>query len=337
MGDPLPTIIWQFESSSESFTITPSAKYIIESSTDQTNSSRDSTLTVVSYDARDNGEYFCNSTNFKGTSRALIATVLIPSAPIIDSEFPSTNVVVMDGNSFIQDCDAYAEPSPTVTWSTANQDLTQNTSIITLYPNNTLRVVGNQFQSGSVYTCTVVSGQNQIEESFTLVVHSCPIVAVSPVGPLNSVDDVNATLVCSASGLPVTTSEWVYKISDTDTPGSLPNILNYVTIINENTVSIMPITQNNAGVYCCRAYTSELIDSCGANPQHSVCVNIEYSADCKGLYLCIFELGHLIVLIISGFIFIGLIVLEIIFLGICYVSTLCCYARAYECLSSRNV
>ena len=315
MGDPLPEITWLFEGSSESFTITPSSKYIIVSSTDQTNSSRDSTLTVVSYTAKDNGDYFCESSNFKGTTKFLVASVLIPSEPVIDSIFPSGNVVVMDGNTFIQDCDAFAEPAPVVTWSTANQDLTRNTTIITLYPNNTLEVIGKSFQSGIVYTCTVTSGENQVQKSFTLVVHSCPKVTVDPTGPLNFVDDVNATLICAATGMPVTTSEWVYMISSSAAPGSLPSTLDNVELINENTVRIMPITRGNAGIYCCRAYTSELASSCGANPQDTVCVEIEYKVDCEGLYFCIFELWHLVAIVVGGLILLVLIVLAIICLS----------------------
>ena len=315
MGDPIPTITWLFESDSDSFSITSNSKYEIDSTVDASTSSRESTLTVLSPDARDNGYYSCQGVNFKGTTSALIATVLIPSAPIIDSEFPLSNVVVLDGTSFTQDCDAFAEPPPTVTWSTANQDFTQNTSIITLYPNNTLRVIGNKFQTGSVFTCTVVSGGNTIEKSFTLVVHSCPEVTVSPTGQLTSMTDVNATLECAASGLPVTTSEWVYQRSDSDAPGPLPSTLDDVTIINENTVSIMPISQSNAGIYCCRAYTSELASSCGPNPQDTVCIEIVYNAKCDGLFLCIFELWHLIVIVLGGLILLILVVLAIICLS----------------------
>ncbi|KAI6654343.1 Basement membrane-specific heparan sulfate proteoglycan core protein-like isoform X6 [Oopsacas minuta] len=261
-------------------------------------------LTVSSVTARDNGGYKCLSENFKGTDESQVSTVRIPSDPVIDSLFPSDVVKILEKEMYLQDCVAYAEPQPVVTWSTAGGSIIANTTVFTIFPNNTLAVVGNRQQSGRVYTCTATSAGTQVTNSFTLIVNSCAIVEVTPSGPLNSIDHFNTTITCSSEGEPVPSSEWVYMRKVSMQSGTLPSTLNGVTVVDEYTFSIETISSGNEGLYCCNVYTEGLNETCGIQ---SECVTVEYVKDCEGLYFCIFELWQLIVIIVAAIILIVLI------------------------------
>ena len=236
----------------------------------------------------------------------MVSTVLIPGEPVIESVFSSTTVEILEGEMYIQDCVAYAEPPPVVRWSSsAFGPLTTNTTDYVIYPNNTLVVTGNRQLSGSVYTCTATSGGNTKSSFFTLLINSCAVVEVTPAGPLNSVEHVNATLSCSANGLPPPTYDWVYRPIGSNELGSLPSTHTGVSLLNDYTVNIEPISTANEGSYCCMAFTDELNDTCGIE---LVCVEIEYRRDCEGLYFCLFELWQLIVIIVAAIILILLII-----------------------------
>ena len=305
-GDPLPEIEWQFTRSGQTTTLVDSLEHSIIDSTNQIIQSRTSVLTVSGFTAKNNGDYQCVGENFKAIVESMVSTVLIPSEPVIESVFSSTTVEILEGEMYIQDCVAYAEPPPVVRWSSsAFGPITTNTTDYVIYPNNTLVVTGNRQLSGSVYTCTATSGGNTKSSFFTLLINSCAVVEVTPAGPLNSVEHVNATLSCSANGLPPPTYEWVYRPIGSNELGSLPSTHTGVSLLNDYTVNIEPISTANEGSYCCMAFTDELNDTCGIE---LVCVEIEYRRDCEGLYFCLFELWQLIVIIVAAIILILLII-----------------------------
>ena len=209
-GDSSPQIEWRFTRSGQTITLSNSTEHLIIDSTDQTIQSRMLTLSFIS--AKDNRDYQCFGENFKAIVEYMATIVLIPSTsdPVIDSIFLFTTVEIFEGEIYFQDCvaypSAYAEPPPTVRWSSSGfEPITSNTTDYVIYPNNTLVVTGNRQLSGSMYTCIATSGGKTESRSFTLLVHSCAVVEVTPTGPLNSVEHVNATLTCSVNGLPPST------------------------------------------------------------------------------------------------------------------------------------
>ena len=312
-GDPAPDIIWTFtpKDTSDQQPIVDNSKYSISTNKSTEAVPVQSTLTVSSFDSRDNGNYQCTATNFRSSLPSAISTVLIATDPVILTTFPSGNVEVMENDIVTQDCEVVGEPSPTVKWFVGNTEITEDTSVLTVFPNNTLRIDTTRLQSGIMYRCQAMNSGSTVSRSFTLIVESCPRVVVSPTGPLNSPTQENASLSCDVSGNPVPVSMWTYRRPGSDTPGDLPGIQNNVMEREENgalKVDIIPITQNNQGRYCCEAYTQALESSCGASPQEMMCVEVVYEASCANLYFCIFELWHLIVIIVGGFIIIVLIV-----------------------------
>ena len=263
---------------------------------------------MSAFTAKNNGDYQCVGENFKARVESMVSTVLIPGEPVIESVFSSTTVEILEGEMYIQDCVAYAEPPPVVRWSSsAFGPLTTNTTDYVIYPNNTLVVTGNRQLSGSVYTCTATSGGNTKSSFFTLLILSCAIVEVTPVGPLNSVEHVNATLSCSANGLPPPTYDWVYRPIGSNELGSLPSTHTGVSLLNDYTVNIEPISVANEGSYCCMAFTDELNDTCGTK---LICVDIEYVCDKNPIF--IFEFLRIVV-IVTGLIFFFMLIAAVVF------------------------
>ena len=305
-GDLAPDIIWTFtpKDTSDQQPIMDNSKYSISTNKSTEAVPVQSTLTVSSFDSRDNGNYQCTATNFRSSLLSTISTVLIATDPVILTTFFSTSVVVMENEIVTQDCEVVGEPSPTVKWFVGNTEITEDTSVLTVFPNNTLRIDTTRLQSGIMYRCQAMNSGSTVSSSFTLIVESCPRVVVSPTGPLNSPTQENASLSCDVSGNPVPVSMWTYRRPGSDTPGDLPGIQNNVMEREENgalKVDIIPITQNNQGRYCCEAYTQALESSCGVSPQEIMCVEVVYEASCANLYFCIFELWHLIVIIVGVF------------------------------------
>ena len=312
-GDPLPDIEWRFIRSGQTMTLTNSTEYSIIDSTDQTQTiqSRTSMLTVSVINAKNNGDYQCIGSNFKATIESVASTVLIPSDPVIESVFSFATVEIFEGEMFFQDCVAFAEPPPTVRWSSSTfGHITTNSTDFVIYPNNTLVITGSRQLSGSVYTCTATSDSKTDSSSFTLLIHSCAVVEVTPTGPLNSVEHVNATLTCSANGLPPPMYEWVYRSIGSTGLGSLPSTHSGVSLVNDYTVSIEPISMANEGLYCCMAFTDELNDTCGVE---LVCVEIEY-VDCNSIENSIFIFEFLrVVVIVVGLIFLFMLIVTVVF------------------------
>ena len=307
-GDPLPEIEWSFTRSGQTKTLINSTQNLIIDSTDQTIQSRTSMLTVSSISAKDNGDYQCIGENFKAIVGSMVSMVLIPSDPVIDSIFSLTTVKIFEGEMYFQDCVAYADPPPTVIWSSSGfGPITSNTTDYVIYPNNTLVVTGNRQLSGSVYTCTATNDVATKSKFFILLINSCAVVEVTPAGPLNSVEHVNATLTCSANGFPPPTYEWVYKPIGSNELGSLPSTHTGVSVVNDYTINIEPISTTNEGSYCCMAYTDELNDTCGIE---LVCVEIDY-VDGKSL-IFIFEL-LLVVVTVIGLLFFFMLILTVVF------------------------
>ena len=298
-GDPAPDIIWTFtpKDTSDQQTIMDNSKYSISTNKSTEAVPVQSTLTVSSFDSRDNGNYQCTATNFMSSIPSAISTVLIATDPVILTTFPSGNVEVMENEIVTQDCEVVGEPSPTVKWFVDNSEITEDTSVLTVFPNNTLRIDTTRLQSGIMYRCQAMNSGSTVSRSFTLIVESCPRVVVSPTGPLNSPTQENASLSCDVSGNPVPVSMWTYRSPGSDTPGDLPGIQNNVMEREENgalKVDIIPITQNNEGRYCCEAYTRALESPCGESPQEMMCVNVEYSTNDD---FSIFSLHIIIILI----------------------------------------
>ena len=308
-GDPAPVITWLFtpKDTSDQQALVANTKYSISSNISMEAVPVQSTLSVASFDSRDNGDYLCRAANFRDFIDSAIATVLVATDPMILSTFPNTSVVVIESGVVTQDCEGVGEPSPTVKWYAGNAEITQNTSVLTLYPNNTLKIDTTRLQSGTVYMCTAMNSRASVSSSFTLTVNSCPLVVVSPTGPLNSLDHVNTTLSCSVSGNPAPVTGWNYRRPGSATAGTLPGSSDNVLQFEENgvlNVNITPITENNQGSYCCETYTQALESQCGESARNTKCVEVEYRMSCGDLYFCLFELWHLIVIIVGGFLLI---------------------------------
>ena len=285
-----------------------STEYIIIDSTNQTIQSRTSMITVSSISAKHNGDYRCIGENFKAEVESTASVVLIPSDAVIDSIFSFTTVEIFEGELYFQDCVAYAEPPPVVTWSSsAFGQITTNSSDYVIYANNTLVVTGNRQLSGSVYTCTATSGASTESNSFTLLIHSCAAVEVTPAGPLNSAEHVNATLKCVVNGLPPPSYEWVYRPIGSSELGSLPSTHTGVSAVGEDTIRIETISAANEGSYCCMAYTDELNVTCGVE---LVCVDIKYVDEKASIF--IFEFLRVVVIVI-GLIFFFMLILTVVF------------------------
>ena len=91
-----------------------------------------------------------------------------PELTVIESLFSSTTVEMLEGEMYIQDCVAYAEPPPVVRWSSsAFGPITTNTTDYVL-PSSTLVVTGTTSGVYDLYCYECVAILNQVSSLYSL-------------------------------------------------------------------------------------------------------------------------------------------------------------------------
>ncbi|CAB3365823.1 Hypothetical predicted protein [Cloeon dipterum] len=200
-------------------------------------------LVIYKVSPSDNGIYICSATDTYGRvqqAQARVTIVNYGSPPSVRIE-PERQTIVQ-GTSGELRCIASGEPTPTVTWSKINDDMSRSVQIT----GNILRIPSALFVDRGVYACKASNSGGEAQ-SYAIVeveVREAPIVEIYPKSDQTVLEGGSALIQCRvAGGIPTPTLTW--KREDGRPLSSK------IQQLQSGVLSFNDISKNEAGRYQC--------------------------------------------------------------------------------------
>ncbi|CAH1786157.1 unnamed protein product, partial [Owenia fusiformis] len=163
----------------------------------------DGEMLIHDVERSDEGEYECQATNPAGQDRAF-AKINYIQAPKVTVD--KDRMLVANGDTVTMVCNAEGIPPPKIEWFKGETQLI-DLSFIQITKSGELIILGVQEMDAGDYNCVASNEAGSDEATIALDVGSIPEIVQAP----NSVGiaiEKNATLPCSADGLPPPTVTW---------------------------------------------------------------------------------------------------------------------------------
>ncbi|XP_065349470.1 basement membrane-specific heparan sulfate proteoglycan core protein isoform X3 [Cloeon dipterum] len=200
-------------------------------------------LVIYKVSPSDNGIYICSATDTYGRvqqAQARVTIVNYGSPPSVRIE-PERQTIVQ-GTSGELRCIASGEPTPTVTWSKINDDMSRSVQVT----GNILRIPSALFVDRGVYACKASNSGGEAQ-SYAIVeveVREAPIVEIYPKSDQTVLEGGSALIQCRvAGGIPTPTLTW--KREDGRPLSSK------IQQLQSGVLSFNDISKNEAGRYQC--------------------------------------------------------------------------------------
>ncbi|XP_045784672.1 peroxidasin-like isoform X1 [Maniola jurtina] len=241
-GEPEPEIVWFRDS-----TALPDDKSRYEVM-------GNGTLMVHKADENDVGVFECSAKNPAGEVRSKPARMIVQSKPDengypVFTILPRKLVVKINAASARFDCVAKGNPNPHISWY-FNGERILLSERISMQHNGSIIIENIQHEDAGLYTCQAENINGKVTASVNLEVKVAPAFLTVPKDQTIALGDT-AQFMCTARGVPKPIITW-YKNTMVLPPSE--NIL--LRDENQN-LTIIEATEDDAGLYHCRAENSE--------------------------------------------------------------------------------
>lgn len=245
-GIPPPMITW-FHGSDVLSCVTSSEKYEIFS---------DGKLTIRQYNRSDEGEYWCSATNIIGETFDII-NLLTGSAPTFSDDRIYVQVFMLPNSSTLLKCQINEGCSPECSfmWTTRNYHCMHDVCDISrTHPEVRLNANENRIlvKDPGIYHCTAYNEFGNATQVFNVTVRHAvgPKIIPSKDTYITLYEGDDYAIDCVTTEHP-STINWFFNSK------MIPNYLNYQNensmVLSNNTLLLMDVEENNAGLYTCRA------------------------------------------------------------------------------------
>ncbi|XP_069692113.1 basement membrane-specific heparan sulfate proteoglycan core protein isoform X26 [Periplaneta americana] len=207
-------------------------------------------LRIINAMVRDRGVYICTAENSGGTAVASAVVEVERREPPAVELYPEASQTIITGGSALLQCRVTGGiPPPRLRWS--RPDGRPLSPSIEELPNGVLRFNQVTQTEAGQYVCHAENEAGTINAMATLIVHSMPVITISPSTDVHVVVGERVRLECRASGEPQPTVEW-----------SKHSRSSYTFYNTEPVTSAMPqtavyeitrVTKNDEGSYSCLA------------------------------------------------------------------------------------
>ncbi|XP_076053538.1 hemicentin-1-like, partial [Oratosquilla oratoria] len=208
----------------------------------------------------DGGRYACSAVNPAGqVSVTYTVTVQVPPK-IEDANLPAETVGVVGQDVFLE-CEASGNPSPDITWSRGNFSLTpEHPRYQPVEGQGTLVVKSVEVEDEGVFTCSATNPAGTVSRDIPLKVLVAPSVLPDARTEVTVIEGRSVVLDCPVAGDPEPTVEWSHgsvAISEAGLGNIYVGSSNSLGALTEEepdySLQVARATQDNAGVYTCRA------------------------------------------------------------------------------------
>ncbi|XP_072930563.1 peroxidasin [Epargyreus clarus] len=244
-GEPAPEIVWFRDSALAPLDITRYPRYEVMDN---------GTLMVHEADEKDVGIFECTARNPAGVARSKPAKMIVQSKPDetgypVFTILPRKQIVKLNQKSVNFDCVAKGNPPPHITWL-FNDEKILLSERISMNHNGTIFIEKVQDVDAGVYTCEAENLNGKITASVPLEVMVAPAFIIVPKDLTVTIGDT-AQFTCTARGVPKPTMTWYRNTM------ALPAGDNIIFRDDNQNLTIIEVTQDDAGLYHCRAENSE--------------------------------------------------------------------------------
>ncbi|HZZ59458.1 MAG TPA: immunoglobulin domain-containing protein [Opitutaceae bacterium] len=207
--------------------------------------SESSTLRLSSVSAANLGTYYCNISNFGGTTTTNNATLALGTgdAPQIVSITPNQTVAI--GSSLSLTVSASGTPPPTYQWALNGNPIANATSA-------TYSVASVSAANAGTYTVEVTNPVGSVSATCVVEVPSPPVFSQQPAS-VQAVAGGSATFSATAAGTPAPTYQWFFD--GTAIPGATGTTYPVGSVASGNAGTYTVTASNSAGTVTSQAAT----------------------------------------------------------------------------------
>ncbi|XP_032526637.1 peroxidasin [Danaus plexippus] len=241
-GEPAPEIVWFRDSAA------------LPDDTSRYEIMDNGTLMVHHADENDIGVFECSAKNPAGEARSKPARMMLQTKPDnnafpVFTILPRKSVVNINQPYARFDCVAKGNPKPHISWY-FNGERILLTDRITMHHNGSIVIENIKYEDTGSYTCQAENVNGKITASVTLEVMVAPAFIIVPKDQTVTIGD-SAHFRCTARGTPTPIIKWYRNTM------SLPPSENIVFSDNDQNLTIVETSEDDAGLYHCRAENSE--------------------------------------------------------------------------------
>ncbi|XP_038637840.1 LOW QUALITY PROTEIN: hemicentin-1-like [Scyliorhinus canicula] len=211
----------------------------------------DGSLLIDSASPYDSGDYLCIAANEAGSSKKMYR-LKVRAPPEILGNDQISNITALVNQPLTLECDASANPTPTVSWYKNERKVAETSRVRFLNGGRLLRVPKARKGDSGVYSCSAVNVAGRASKQFNLLVQVPPVIFGSALTQeVTVLENSQLELRCGASGVPVPHIAW----SKDGEPLSLD--IQGVELTEEGqTLRIQTARLIDQGLYQCVAHNS---------------------------------------------------------------------------------
>ncbi|KAG7317898.1 hypothetical protein KOW79_018933 [Hemibagrus wyckioides] len=217
---------------------------VVNNDTSNLNVLPNGTLQITSIQRENHGTYVCQG-KIKGRPKyeTLNISVVVNAPPTVIVRGPKTKIVAGPQQSFSLSCLVTGAPRPNITWETP--DTSDSSRYIYNSDKSKLTIPGVTRGDSGKYVCTAVNKIGEDSATFALDVLEIPAVSLSKSMVVKPGD--SASVVCSATGHPKPTIQWLNKSNKgvMSSTGRVRAVASQLQIEN--------VGPSDGGVYSCKA------------------------------------------------------------------------------------